>query len=871
MCDDCYFALRDQAAANSRLQAQPLAERIVARFPAHWRANAAPLLATASRTAPPRVLEALRWLVTLAAVGHLGVTELCAVALARSFMALTQAPAAAALLGPVDQAVARALASAKGASHAPLAGLWVQRTMVLNVCLAFGLALAWQASWPLWVSFLQVGLPVAEAAICFLRWSILGILQELALETSAVWMLAQGYELPHMSAALLALPLHILLTLLFVYGWGGGVAGAALAAVASRSAQLAYVAGHVVVGRLHERTWGGASLDAFLPQALASLALQAAPLASAGSVLALAQQAPLLLAASLGRAALAPYVLLDALATLLAQPPAALSAAALYKVASLLRAGNGRAAKGTAWLTIFSSAASALAAALLMLTGAGALSLAFAHEPHALAEATSLMPLAALLQIWAALGAASLAVLEAAGARDAVLVLRVAAAFACAIPLALVLVYLAEVGLLGLLWAMVVGQALLAGQAFWRVRALNWAAVAQEARLRRAGAGLARARPRGPGVGGSEWDAWGEEVLGMGGDDWCLAEELFAEEEELMLELGGARFAVTDDDDDPEPSLSSAAAHAAAAAADGVARGARAVPCVRSLQLHGYRTEAERSRALSAAVAGTPVGQWVCGQMTKLAAHIPGWDEMLALAGEAHEGAAGIESASMASAKPTCSPPLTPPSPPPPAGAFGLAASGGSPPSLFALDEAEASAAAAAGSPREAAAEGAGRGGMTLEIPRWAGTEGGAVSGSIASWRGLVSPDAPLDPKASSPAQSPAAPAAGAAGAHEGVREEALAAARPAGLGAAVGAAPFEPAAVPALPPPPGGRAVAGAQSLGAFEWEEGGAEEALGDLIDFDAAEEGAEGGVEGGVGGAEGARLTDEDLEALERELEA
>ena len=46
-----------------------------------------------------------------------------------------------------------------------------------------------------------------------------------------------------MSGAMLALPLHLILTLVFVYGWGGGVAGAALAAVASRTAQLCYVAG----------------------------------------------------------------------------------------------------------------------------------------------------------------------------------------------------------------------------------------------------------------------------------------------------------------------------------------------------------------------------------------------------------------------------------------------------------------------------------------------------------------------------------------------------------------------------------------------------------------------------------------------------
>ena len=58
------------------------------------------------------------------------------------------------------------------------------------------------------------------------------------------------------------------------YGWGGGVAGAALAAVASRTAQLCYVAGPVVLLRLHERTWGGFSLDAFLPQTLLALMLQ---------------------------------------------------------------------------------------------------------------------------------------------------------------------------------------------------------------------------------------------------------------------------------------------------------------------------------------------------------------------------------------------------------------------------------------------------------------------------------------------------------------------------------------------------------------------------------------------------------------------
>ena len=46
------------------------------------------------------------------------------------------------------------------------------------------------------------------------------------------------------------------------------------------------------------------------------------------------------------------------------------------------------------------------------------------------------------------------------------------------------MIYLAEVGLLGLLWSMIVGQAVGALQAFLRLKALDWASLAARFRAK---------------------------------------------------------------------------------------------------------------------------------------------------------------------------------------------------------------------------------------------------------------------------------------------------------------------------------------------------------------------------------------------------
>ena len=52
------------------------------------------------------------------------------------------------------------------------------------------------------------------------------------------------------------------------------------------------------------------------------------------------------------------------------------------------------------------------------------------------------------------------------------------------IPVSCVMIYLAEVGLLGLLWSMIVGQAVGALQAFLRLKALDWASLAARFRAK---------------------------------------------------------------------------------------------------------------------------------------------------------------------------------------------------------------------------------------------------------------------------------------------------------------------------------------------------------------------------------------------------
>ena len=352
VCDDCYFVLRDQHQSSGGGQGTGAArelpwstERLMKLMPPHWRSNFGPLLSLASRTCMPRCIESARSLCTVAAAGHLGIPQLGAVALAKSLIFLSQAPLSSGLLAQVDAFISRILsgsqhrgerrahpgatdahqardthrsASVRERAAAREAGLWLQRGAVVLVCAAFFLALVWQGAYRLF-QLLGLSAEMNEEAMVFLRVSILGILPELWLDLASIWMLAQGYEAPVNGAALVALPLHLVLTCMIVYGWGMGVSGAALACVLSRTAQLAIVGAHIYLQKLYERSWGGFSIDAFLPQPLYALVLASIPLTSAAGYLAALSQMPLLLAATLGPHALAAFVSLEYLSVIFVQ------------------------------------------------------------------------------------------------------------------------------------------------------------------------------------------------------------------------------------------------------------------------------------------------------------------------------------------------------------------------------------------------------------------------------------------------------------------------------------------------------------------------------------------------------------------------
>jgi hypothetical protein len=185
VCDDCYFALRDHLESSSNGQRKGSAQelpwstaRLVKMMPPHWRSNLGPLLSLASRTVMPRCFETARSLCTVAAAGHLGIPQLGSVALAKSFIFLSQAPLSSALLAQVDYFISRLLsnshhqhcadyhtytggkdpqhqqnpqipqqisqhrdthrsASVREKAVAREAGLWLQRGAVVLVCAAF--------------------------------------------------------------------------------------------------------------------------------------------------------------------------------------------------------------------------------------------------------------------------------------------------------------------------------------------------------------------------------------------------------------------------------------------------------------------------------------------------------------------------------------------------------------------------------------------------------------------------------------------------------------------------------------------------------------------------------------------------------------
>ena len=289
-------------------------------------------------------------------------------------------------------------------------------------------------------------------------------------------------------------------------------------------------------------------------------------------------QVPLLLAATLGPHALGAFVALEYLSIMFVQVPFALSSASLFKIPSLLRSGNGRAAKGTAWLCVFMSLASGLCCSLAIVTLSGALTLFFSHDGDVTDEVAALLPLMALWQVWYGLSTACFSVLEAAGNQRYILWLKVSSGVLVTIPVGCLMLYMTDVGLLGLLWSMVVGQAVGAMQAFLRIKAIDWASLAAKFRLKtlqvlrssfayagmRSGsrgpdgttdgstsASLARAAAGVDSGGGrsgfgevEERGVWMESGMYDG-----IAPDGFFDAEEALLEVAQPRFSVLDEND----------------------------------------------------------------------------------------------------------------------------------------------------------------------------------------------------------------------------------------------------------------------------------------------------------------------------------
>ena len=259
----------------------------------------------------------------------------------------------------------------------------------------------------------------------YLRVALLGLLPELALDLVSFWMLAQGYEAPVTGGAVVGLLAHVLLTLVLVFAWDLGLTGAALAGVVSRAVQLGAVVSHIYLHSLHASSWGGWAIEACLPQPLLALGMAAAPLLCAGSNMAVVAQVPLLLAATLGPQPLGAFVSIDCLSRIFVQVPTALASASVFKISSHLRSGNGRGAKGSAWLCVFLSLASGLVCSLAIVSLSGTLLLVFSHDGELMEEVASLLPLMALWQVWSGFASACHAVLEAAGQQKYSLWLKV--------------------------------------------------------------------------------------------------------------------------------------------------------------------------------------------------------------------------------------------------------------------------------------------------------------------------------------------------------------------------------------------------------------------------------------------------------------
>ncbi len=417
-----------------------------------------------AQLAAPVVLSQLAsmmlWVIDLLMIGRVGVAELAAVSLARSWLMGTMLLGMGVLFG-IDPIAAQA----HGARDAK----------ALSRALQSGLVLALVASLPVLVCWLATGAvlratgqdpALAALAQSYALVQLPGIPFFLVFIALRQWLQARGIMRPAMWIAFLANGVNAFGNWLLIYGNLGfpalGVRGAGISTAVTEVFMAASLAWIIQRYRLLRGGWRGFEPGFWWPRQLLPILGHGVPVAAHIGLEYWAFAISTLMAGRLGAPELAAHTIVISLASLTFMVPLGIAIAAVTRVGNLIGAGRPAAARQAAAVALGLGAGVMGVSAIGFIVGREWLGRLFTADAAVVALCAAILPIAAAFQIFDGIQAVGGGILRGMGQTRPAAVFNFVAYYLLALPLAWWFAFGLGGGLVGLWWALALGLAVVA-------------------------------------------------------------------------------------------------------------------------------------------------------------------------------------------------------------------------------------------------------------------------------------------------------------------------------------------------------------------------------------------------------------------------
>ena len=205
------------------------------------------------------ILVFLRAMISVLCLGRLGRLELAGGAMSIGFTNITGYSVLFGLASALEPICSQAF----GSQNLPLVSLSFQRTILLLLVSSLPISLLWLNITPILCTLLKQDPEITAIAATFCFYSLPDLVTNSFLQPLRVYLRSQGITKPLMWCSAVAVLLHIPLNLLFVFVFEMGVAGVAIAQVATNMNMVVFLLGYLYFSRVCEKSWTGWSREAF--------------------------------------------------------------------------------------------------------------------------------------------------------------------------------------------------------------------------------------------------------------------------------------------------------------------------------------------------------------------------------------------------------------------------------------------------------------------------------------------------------------------------------------------------------------------------------------------------------------------------------